>query len=897
MKTIDHYCLRRALAVLLAGLALGGTLGSASGQSPMYRMQTLGPGGGVPAQAVQNAPIVTSTNCTLSWYGTEGWYTILGATGMSGPWNPITSVEATAYSWSTTLPIPDTSNNYAFFQLSQANSYAGATACGGCHGAEYTPWTATAHANAYNALVAAGMNNNSECLQCHTTGFGQPTGFTNITLTPNLAGVGCETCHGPAGWHKSSDHAVIIPALSLDPEICGSCHNGYNPQYNEYTNSPHYLVEPVVDYGFSGGTYYTNTAVVGGKTLYGYYVTTNSLGGFVTNAASGIFNSSYVPGSAVDPGQARQATCGICHSGAARMAMLNDYNARQTGITNPLVLPLATDAGAWGPTCGNCHDPHALNPSPVFNDVSNNMVAVQPQYLQLRNPTWSSNFYTMVPVADERQDSSGNQYYMNTVFAGLYNPSINVCGQCHNTRGARWDGLAYGLMSNNVPVTNLVISPAYTYTYITNYNIYGQIVGILTNAYPTGGTVTNAVITNIWIVTAGLTTNITGLSRAPHLSPQYNMLIGILQPDYLNTTNGKTVYTNGLANNGMGIYATHSGIAARSPYNTNQCATCHVPQYSTAGGNVTGHTFAMNPNGCALGGCHTTGYPDWVDFQLTTTNTLRNVVALLNQWANDKAPAILGAAYNTSLQNSWEYTSPGSLASLPNSGPSSANQLLLPTNILQARFDAYEVFSDGSFGVHNPTFIPLLLSDAETKILSQYPIAGFKANTVIGAPGASGLNITFTAQTPGLSSYSWNFGDGNTVSVTSSIVSHAYTATGQYTVILSATNSLGVGETLIRTNYITVVQAAPTPTFTMTPPAGTYPSYPLTVSVTNTTASTGNYVNITFYLNGTGRGNSVYGVDAPNATYTITTNGTYYVIETIGVAGSSTTTTSMLTVQ
>jgi PKD repeat protein len=896
MKILGNYRLRHALAILAAGLALGGIVGIASGQNQnMYRMP-LGSGGGVPAQAVQNSPVVTSTNCTLSWYGTEGWYTILGSTSPLGPWNPISTVAATSYAWQTTLPIPDTSNNYSFFKLNQANSYAGATACGGCHGAEYTPWTATAHAGAYNVLVNSYQNNNTACVLCHTVGYGQPTGFTNATLTPTLEGVGCESCHGPAGWHRSSDHTLIVPVLSIAPEICGSCHQGYNPQYNEYTNSPHYQVEPVVAYGTSGGVYYTNTAVVGGKTLYGYYVTVNSSGAFVTNASSGILNSSYVPGSSIDPGQAKQATCGICHSGATRMAMLSDYNARQAGITNPLVLPSAADSGAWGPTCANCHDPHSLNPSPVFNDVSNAMVAVQPQYFQLRNPTWSSNFYTMAPIADERADSSGNLYFMNTVFAGMYNPSINVCGQCHNTRGARWDGLAYGLISNNVPVTNLVISPAYTYTYITNYNIYNQIVGILTNKYATGGTVTNTTITNIWVLTAGLTTNVTGLSREPHESPQYNMLIGILQPDYLNTTNGKTIYTNGLANNGMGLYATHSGIAARSPYNTNQCMTCHVPSYSGANGNVTGHTFQMDTHNCTI--CHSSGAPDWVDYQLTTTNSIRNIVVLLNEWASDKAPAILGAAYNTSLLNSWEYTSPGSLASLPNAGPSTANQLLLPTNILQARFDTYMVLNDGSFGVHNPTFIPLLLSDAETKVLSQYPYAGFKANTVMGAPGTTGLKVTFTPQNTGLASYNWSFGDGATLSTnTGAAVVHTYTATGLYPVILSATDSVGTSETLLRTNYINVVQAAPTPAFSATPPAGTYPSYPLTVSVTNTTASPGNYVNFTFYLNGTSRGNAVYGVDAPSATYTMSTNGTYYIIETIGVGGSSVTTTSSYIVQ
>jgi len=891
MKTIDNYRMRRALALLAAGLALGGVLGTASGQNQlMYRMP-LGSGGGVPAQAVQNNPVITSTNCTLSWYGMEGWYTILGATNMGGPWNPLSSVEATAYAWQATLPIPDTSNNYSFFQLSQANSYAGATACGGCHGAQYTPWKATPHAGAYNTLASIGENNNSECILCHTVGFNQPTGFTNATLTPNLEGVGCENCHGPAGWHRSGDHSMVVPALSIAPEICGSCHQGFNPQYNEYTNSPHYLVEPVVAYGSSGGVYYSNTAVVGGKTLYGYYVTTNSGGAFVTNASSGILNSTYVPGS-FDPGEARQATCGICHSGATRMAMLSDYNYRQAGITNPLVLPAAADSAAWGPTCANCHDPHSLNPSPVFTDISNSMVAVQPHYLQLRNPTWSSNFYTMAPVADERADSSGNLYFMNTVFAGMYNPSINVCGQCHNTRGARWDGLAYGLISNNVPVTNLVIAPAYSYTYITNYNTYGQIIGILTNEYATGGTVTNTVISNIWVLTAGLTTNVTGFSRQPHLSPQYNMLIGILQPDYLNTTNGKTVYTNGLANNGMGIYATHAGIAARSPYNTNQCATCHVPSYSTAGGNVTGHTFALDPNGCALGGCHTSGAPDYPDYRIENTNLITSVVDLLNRWATNNAPAVMGANYSKYQVNSWEYTSPGTLGVPTLPGPSSADQLKLPAVIQQARFDVYMVSGDGSLGVHNPTFIPLLLKDAETKVLSQFVTAKFSATkTYAGVNGT----ITFTNLNPNVTACTWNFGDGVTTNTTAASVPHQYTAAGTYTVSLTATDPNGT-ETLTRNYYINIY-VVPTPSFTYT--VGPVTST-VTVSFTNTSANA-NYGTWSFY-DSSGTVSSAHkllglaGTPSTVASFTYTNAGNYPVVLSASSPGGSAGVTNIIVV-
>jgi len=631
--------------------------------------------------------------------------------------------------------------------------------------------------------------------------------------------------------------------------ICGSCHNGFNPQYNEYTNSPHYLVNDTINYGVENGVYYTNTVVVGSSTYYGYYVTTNSNGTLKTNATSGIFSSSHVPGSAVDPGDDRQTSCGVCHSGAARMSMINDWAARQAGVTNPLVLPIAADAGAWGPTCADCHDPHGLNPSPVLGTVTNiiagvstniGLAVVGTNWVQLRNPLWSSNFFTMASQSDKRYDSGGNPYYLNTTFSSMYDPTVNVCGQCHNTRGARWDGRAYGLITNSFEETNLVISAAYTNSYTTNYNTYGQVVGVTTNTSPTGGTVTNAVASTVNAVSTGLTTITNGFSRQPHLSPQYNMLIGILQPDYLNTTNGSTVYTNGVLNNGIGIYATHSGIKNRSPYNTNQCATCHVPSYTAAGANVSGHTFAMDPNGCALGGCHTSGWPDWVDYQIETTNNITGVVDLLNRWSTNNAPAIF-TNYNSYRLNSWEYTSAGSLGTPGLPGPSTSDQLLLPSVIQQARFNVYMVAGDGSLGVHNPTFIPLLLKDAEAKVLSQFTTARFTAKATYAATNA---NLTFTNLSPGVTGSSWAFGDGTTTNTIATTVAHSYANPGAYSVSLTATNA-GGSETLTRNNYIHVY-VLPTANFTLE--QGTWTNNTETVTFSSTSLNAG-YAKWTFYDN------------------------------------------------
>ncbi len=81
-----------------------------------------------------------------------------------------------------------------------------------------------------------------ECLPCHTTGYGQPGGFVNLETTPELAGVGCEMCHG-AGSTYTQDHlmslknreykkAEVVAAgmvSEISVEQCSGCHNIDSP--------------------------------------------------------------------------------------------------------------------------------------------------------------------------------------------------------------------------------------------------------------------------------------------------------------------------------------------------------------------------------------------------------------------------------------------------------------------------------------------------------------------------------------------------------------------------------------------------------------------------------------------------------------------------------------------
>lgn len=79
--------------------------------------------------------------------------------------------------------------------------YTGVKRCASCHFDQYTKWKKSKHSKAFDTLTAK-YQKDEKCLKCHTTGYGQDTGFTDIETTPALAGNTCEMCHGPGSIHE-----------------------------------------------------------------------------------------------------------------------------------------------------------------------------------------------------------------------------------------------------------------------------------------------------------------------------------------------------------------------------------------------------------------------------------------------------------------------------------------------------------------------------------------------------------------------------------------------------------------------------------------------------------------------------------------------------------------------
>jgi hypothetical protein len=146
----------------------------------------------------------------------------------------------------------------------EAVDYVGVKKCKACHLKQFKSWKETSMADSFENLKSgvkaaektkAGVDPSKDytadkdCLKCHTTGYGESGGFTTIEETPQLAGVQCESCHGPGGqyntvmkkskkiWKEKGYTSDELKAIGLiipseDETGCMKCHGKDSP-FNE----------------------------------------------------------------------------------------------------------------------------------------------------------------------------------------------------------------------------------------------------------------------------------------------------------------------------------------------------------------------------------------------------------------------------------------------------------------------------------------------------------------------------------------------------------------------------------------------------------------------------------------------------------------------------------------
>jgi len=336
--------------------------------------------------------------------------------GFGGPYQLETKTALGAGAWSnlgnptsesmTTVTRP---GDIGFIRVqSPLAPYVAGGTCAECHPGTHNGWAKTRHAHAFQTLKDINQHNNAECLACHSVGFGVTGGFVSELATPGLSNVQCENCHGPAGGHVEWADSGIPPK-----------------------------VVPVI----------TRSALLCGGCHNGFHHPTLDEWSSSPHSVVVDFLATEFSSSDRVAATGRMNACGACHSGAVRLEMLDAYAENTGNARTNVAWPSGFDAANTPTTCVVCHDTHSTH---TYTNAITGLVYTN----QLRNPLSSTNDFS---------------YSTSISFALQYNPSISICGQCHNARGA-------SVSSTSRPPHH---SP--------QYNILIGAIGVTTNSAPPQG--------------------------------------------------------------------------------------------------------------------------------------------------------------------------------------------------------------------------------------------------------------------------------------------------------------------------------------------------------------------------------------------------------------------------
>lgn len=117
---------------------------------------------------------------------------------------------------------------------SDGPEYAGSKMCMTCHAKAADIWRQSKHATALATLEREHHDRDPDCISCHVVDIHKSEGFRSRTDTPNLADVGCESCHGPGGGHAKLPQMAKMPKIGN--ESCMKCHTVNNSPKFDFGN-------------------------------------------------------------------------------------------------------------------------------------------------------------------------------------------------------------------------------------------------------------------------------------------------------------------------------------------------------------------------------------------------------------------------------------------------------------------------------------------------------------------------------------------------------------------------------------------------------------------------------------------------------------------------------------
>jgi len=112
------------------------------------------------------------------------------------------------------------------------DNFLGQETCGACHEEQHAFWKKTKHAVAYATLEKTNEQFKTDCIECHTVGYG--VAWTDPKKVGEFKDVQCESCHGIN--HQHADAPERFRMGQVKDSKCWGCHNPQILQKAFYIN-------------------------------------------------------------------------------------------------------------------------------------------------------------------------------------------------------------------------------------------------------------------------------------------------------------------------------------------------------------------------------------------------------------------------------------------------------------------------------------------------------------------------------------------------------------------------------------------------------------------------------------------------------------------------------------
>ncbi len=219
-------------------------------------------------------------------------------------------------------------------------------ACGACH---TTGWDTNLPATNVGFSAVLGSYTNDFLFEGSDAKIWEADLAAKNPAAALLNNVQCGSCHGPTP--NSPNHTA-----SLSSKVCGTCHNGYDPQYEQWATSKHANLAVAIGEGPSHGRDQTHC----GRCHFGQ--------GFFLYAQAIKSGNPDKLGNAPPVGAPATARTSplLCGDGKAAATTDSCLTTQTTG--------LVTAQNVEAITCQTCHDPHSLEVRVKGSDTANGML-------------------------------------------------------------------------------------------------------------------------------------------------------------------------------------------------------------------------------------------------------------------------------------------------------------------------------------------------------------------------------------------------------------------------------------------------------------------------------------------------------------------------------------------